>query len=124
MNIFRSSATIVARTFTSSLNVAAQRGFVSTSSMWMGDVIEGKVKFFDSQKGFGFITSNESGEDIFVHQTAIKSAGFRSLAEGEDVEFEIETNREKQKPYAVNVTGPHGANVLGAPKRPMLDRRD
>ena len=48
----------------------------------------GTVKWFNDAKGFGFITS-QSGEDVFVHYTAIQSAGFRSLAEGAEVEFEL-----------------------------------
>jgi len=48
----------------------------------------GTVKWFNDKKGFGFI-SIEGGEDIFVHHTAIKSDGFRTLEEGDKVEFEI-----------------------------------
>ncbi len=48
----------------------------------------GTVKWFNNKKGFGFITP-ESGEDIFVHYSAIKSDGFRSLEEGEQVEFDV-----------------------------------
>jgi CspA family cold shock protein len=48
----------------------------------------GTVKWFNDAKGFGFITS-ESGEDVFVHFSAIQARGFRSLAEGATVEFEI-----------------------------------
>jgi CspA family cold shock protein len=48
----------------------------------------GTVKWFNAGKGFGFI-QRENGEDVFVHHTAIESDGFRSLAEGERVEFEI-----------------------------------
>ena len=48
----------------------------------------GKVKWFNETKGFGFI-QQESGEDVFVHYTAIQGDGFRTLKEGEDVEFEI-----------------------------------
>ena len=51
--------------------------------------ITGKVKWFNDQKGFGFI-SGESGQDIFVHHTAIVSEGFRTLKEGETVEYEAE----------------------------------
>ncbi|MBU1061660.1 MAG: cold-shock protein [Candidatus Omnitrophica bacterium] len=48
----------------------------------------GTVKWFNDQKGFGFITP-ESGPDVFVHHTAIQSDGFKTLAEGQQVEFEI-----------------------------------
>ena len=49
---------------------------------------KGTVKWFNDQKGFGFITP-ESGPDVFVHHTAIQSEGFKTLAEGQQVEFEI-----------------------------------
>ncbi|MDN3509812.1 MAG: cold-shock protein [Candidatus Jettenia sp. CY-1] len=48
----------------------------------------GTVKWFNDQKGFGFI-SQENGQDVFVHQTSIQTEGFRTLAEGDKVEFEI-----------------------------------
>jgi len=77
----------------------------------------GKVKFFDVTKGFGFITPNGGGEDVFVHQTAIYAQGFRSLAEGEDVEFDVAEDKGKGKKFASNVTGPNGAYVQGAPRK-------
>jgi cold shock protein len=48
----------------------------------------GKVKWFNDSKGFGFIT-RESGPDVFVHHTAIEGQGFRTLAEDQEVEFEV-----------------------------------
>ena len=80
--------------------------------------VTGTVKFFDSTKGFGFITPAGGGDDVFVHQTAIYARGFRSLAEGEEVEFDIgEDDKKKGKKFATNVTGPNGAFVQGAPRR-------
>ncbi|MBX7246746.1 MAG: cold-shock protein [Candidatus Sumerlaeaceae bacterium] len=49
----------------------------------------GKVKWFNDKKGFGFIQPDGGGEDIFVHHTSIQSEGFRTLAEGQDVQFEV-----------------------------------
>ena len=51
--------------------------------------VTGTVKWFNDAKGFGFITPENGSKDCFVHHTAIKSDGFRSLAEGERVEFDI-----------------------------------
>lgn len=63
---------------------------------------KGTVKWFNSEKGFGFIKNDENGEDIFVHFTGIVSEGFKTLEEGQAVNFEIaEGNR---GPQAVNVT--------------------
>ncbi|GAA0357290.1 cold-shock protein CspD [Bacillus horti] len=61
----------------------------------------GKVKWFNSEKGFGFI-EREDGDDVFVHFSAIQGEGFKTLEEGQDVEFEIvEGNR-----------GPQASNVV------------
>ncbi len=49
---------------------------------------EGTVKWFNDSKGFGFIT-REDGDDVFVHHTAIEGEGFKSLAEGDSVQFEV-----------------------------------
>jgi CspA family cold shock protein len=49
----------------------------------------GTVKWFNDAKGFGFITQDGGGEDVFCHHTAIAAEGFRSLQEGQRVEFEV-----------------------------------
>lgn len=54
-------------------------------------LIEGTIKWFNSKKGFGFI-EQESGDDVFVHYSAIEMSGFKTLSEGERVQFEIEEN--------------------------------
>ncbi len=55
----------------------------------MADRLTGKVKWFNDGKGYGFITPDEGEKDCFVHHSAIQGAGFKSLREGEQVEFEI-----------------------------------
>jgi CspA family cold shock protein len=63
---------------------------------------KGTVKWFNDSKGFGFITREDGGKDCFVHHTAISGSGFKSLREGQKVEFDVV---EGQKgPAAQNVT--------------------
>ena len=62
----------------------------------------GTVKWFNDQKGFGFITPDDGGKDCFVHHTAIQAEGFRTLAEGDRVEFEVVQGT--KGPAAENVT--------------------
>ncbi|MCB1669019.1 MAG: cold-shock protein [Porticoccaceae bacterium] len=62
--------------------------------------ITGKVKWFDEKKGFGFI-EREGGSDVFVHFRAIVGDGFKTLADGQTVEFEVEDGQ--KGPQAVNV---------------------
>ena len=64
-------------------------------------MVKGKVKWFNGKKGYGFIAA-ESGEDVFVHFSEIQSDGYKSLDEGQDVEFEIEQDGKGPKAKKVN----------------------
>ncbi len=56
----------------------------------------GTVKFFNSQKGFGFIQPEDGGKDVFVHISAVERAGLSSLNEGANIEYEVVANRGKE----------------------------
>src|SRR5213082_3639194 len=64
------------------------------SGDWSSDVcssdLEGTVKWFNAEKGFGFATPDGGGPDVFVHYTAIQTSGYRSLDEGQRISFDIE----------------------------------
>ena len=64
----------------------------------------GTVKWFNSQKGFGFIQPNDGGSDVFVHISAVERAGLSGLAEGQRVTFEIKTDRMRGKVSADNLS--------------------
>ncbi len=65
----------------------------------------GIVKFFNSEKGFGFITDNATKKDIFVHFSAIKADGYKSLEDGQKVSYNIEPDpKDSKKSRATNVT--------------------
>ncbi len=56
---------------------------------------KGKVKWFNSTKGYGFIEASEGGDDVFVHISAVKSAGMQDLDEGQEVEYDLVENNGK-----------------------------
>jgi CspA family cold shock protein len=63
----------------------------------------GTVKFFNSQKGFGFIQQENGGPDVFVHVSAVERAGMRGLVEGQKLSFDIESDRKSGKSAATNL---------------------
>jgi cold shock protein len=63
----------------------------------------GIVKFYNDQKGFGFITPDKGGKDVFVHATALERAGMRGLAEGQKVAFDTEADRRTGKIAVANI---------------------
>ncbi|MDD2772363.1 MAG: cold shock domain-containing protein [Elusimicrobiales bacterium] len=63
---------------------------------------KGKVKWFNNQKGYGFITPEDGSKDLFVHYSSISGDGYKSLTEGQEVEFE--TADSDKGPKAINVT--------------------
>lgn len=64
----------------------------------------GKVKWFNAEKGFGFIEQDEGGQDVFVHFSAIQGQGYKSLNEGDEVEYQVETGPKGLQAAAVTVT--------------------
>jgi cold shock protein len=63
----------------------------------------GTVKFYNSQKGFGFIAPDDGGKDVFVHATALEAAGMRGLVEGQKISFDVESDRRSGKDAAANL---------------------
>ncbi len=65
-------------------------------------MVRGTVKWFSDTKGFGFVTPDDGSQDVFVHHSAIQGMGFKSLAENDIIEFEVEAG--PKGPRAANVT--------------------
>lgn len=63
----------------------------------------GTVKWFNAEKGYGFIQPDEGGKDVFVHISAVEQAGLRSLQEGQKVDFEVVADRRSGKSAAANL---------------------
>ena len=64
---------------------------------------QGTVKFFNADKGYGFIKPDDGGRDIFVHITAVERAGLQSLNEGQRVSYEIEADKKGKEPKAADL---------------------
>lgn len=76
----------------------------------------GTVKWFDNKKGYGFIVQPEGKEDIFVHYSAIQGDGFKTLADGEEVEFEIVPGKKGFQAEKVMRIGKPALAAAGAPQ--------
>ena len=63
----------------------------------------GTVKFFNAQKGYGFIKPDDGGHDIFVHITAVERSGLSGLNEGQRIAFDVEADKKGKGPKAVNL---------------------
>ncbi len=63
----------------------------------------GTVKFYNSQKGFGFIQPDDGTKDVFVHATALEAAGMRGLIEGQKLSFDVQADRKSGKDAAANL---------------------
>jgi CspA family cold shock protein len=63
----------------------------------------GKVKFFNAEKGFGFIIPDDGGKDVFVHVSAVQRSGLPGLDEGQSVSFDMEPDKKGKGPKAVNL---------------------
>lgn len=65
---------------------------------------KGTVKWFNAEKGYGFISNDDGGEDVFVHFSAISSEGYKTLSEGQKVTYDTETDARNGKLRAANVS--------------------
>ncbi len=65
--------------------------------------MQGTVKFFNSAKGYGFITPDDGGNDIFVHISAVEQSGMTTLTEGQSISFEVEPDRKGKGPKAIEL---------------------
>jgi CspA family cold shock protein len=63
----------------------------------------GTVKFFNGERGYGFIKPDDGGRDVFVHITAVEQAGLKSLTEGQKINFDVEPDKKGKGPKAVNL---------------------
>lgn len=69
----------------------------------MQEQTTGTIKWFNDQKGFGFIQPNNGGDDIFVHISAVEKAGWRTLKEGQSISFDVQNDPKSGKKSAANL---------------------
>jgi cold shock protein len=86
---------------------AVGAGGEATTGRSRSMAMQGIVKFFNGERGYGFIKPDDGGRDVFVHITAVERAGLKSLAEGQRISFDVEPDKKGKGPKAVNlvVTG-------------------
>jgi CspA family cold shock protein len=87
--------------------------FVANGSQWLHvarsnanrgiSMARGTVKFFNAEKGFGFITPDSGGADIFLHISALQSSGIQALRDGQKVSFDLEPDKRGKGPKAINI---------------------
>src|SRR6476620_5527015 len=91
---------------------AAKSGQAGTRNARSGGAVRGRsfpmamtgtVKFFNGERGYGFIKPDDGGRDVFVHITAVERAGLKDLAEGQRITFEVEPDKKGKGPKAVNL---------------------
>lgn len=117
-NIVIAIGASVSSAFTISPTVSQSRHVLFMSTEEAQSRRTGVVKWFNTEKGYGFIVPDDGEKDVFVHQTSINVEGFRSLADGEPVEFFVEEDPITGKIKAADVTGPGREDVQGAPYEP------
>jgi CspA family cold shock protein len=83
------------------LRGARNGGAVRDRSLPMA--MTGTVKFFNGERGYGFIKPDDGGRDVFVHITAVERAGLKDLTEGQRITFEVEPDKKGKGPKAVNL---------------------
>jgi CspA family cold shock protein len=83
---------------------AAERGAGGQLRGWSFQMAQqGVVKFFNGERGYGFIKPDDGGRDVFVHITAVEQAGLKSLNEGQRISFDVEPDKKGKGPKAVNL---------------------
>lgn len=99
----------------------AEGGFRPRPPVDRGPRQNGTVKFFNAEKGYGFITPDEGGADVFVHVSAVERSGLGVLDKGQKISFETEPDKRGKGPKAVNLQVIEGGSPGGIDDQPMLD---